>query len=278
MRPVHLLDALLDGTLDGALPERRIGIGHRHAMYLGMGKIRSAGRTSGSIEITLPPALQAFTGLGCRVVVRDGLQPEIVLQPDFADAWSYLEALWDKLSVALGSNESIGNFEPSTFMLTLLPPRHSQRGLPLAYSDLVTVTRSGENRVKGELEALARVLSILAAAIARDLGLEPAFSLGFGDAVAYVVTQVSAGFGTDFERSMAASLSRQAHFSPRMPVSPFDDEFWLECEPALRRIHEQFRSWQGKPERYQAAQQQWYRALQCESIPVCADRCAAVYE
>jgi hypothetical protein len=79
---------------------------------------------------------------------------------------------------------------------------------------------------------------------------------------------------------MATSLSRQAHFRPRprLPVSPFDDEFWLECEPALRRIHEQFRAWQGKPERYEAAQQQWYRALQCESVAGCADQRSAAYD
>lgn len=239
-------------------------------MYLGIGKIRSAGRTSGSIEITLPTVLQAFTGRGCRMMVRDGLQPEIVLQPDFADAWSTLQTLWEKLSLALGPNGPNGDFTPSAFTLTLLPPRHSQRGLPLAYSDLVVLTGSGEVRTKGELEALARVLSVLSAAIARDL--EQTFALGFGDAVAYVVTQVSAGFGTDFERSMAASLSRQAHFRPRLPISPFDDGFWQECEPALRRIHEQFRAWQDAPERYEAAQQQWYRAFQCESVPGCADR------
>jgi hypothetical protein len=278
MPPDHLLDALLGGTLDGALramPDRKV---EANTMYLSTSRIRSAGRTSGSIEITLPPALQAFTGLGCRVTVRDGPQPEIVLQPDFSNAWSLLGALWEKLSLALGPNESIGKFAPSAFMLTLLPPRYSQRGLPLAYSDLVTLSQSGENRSAGELEALARVLSVLAAAIARDLGLEQAFALGFGDAVAYVVTQVSAGFGTDFERSMAASLSRQVHFNPRLPVSPFDDEFWVEWEPALRRIHEQFRSWQGKPERYEAAQQQWFRALQCESVPGCADQHAAAHE
>ena len=247
-------------------------------MFMSMSKIRSAGRTSGSIEITLPPALQAFAGLGCRVVVRDGLQPEIVLQPDFSDVWSLLEALWEKLSLALGSAELIGEFAPGAFMLTLLPPRHSQRGLPLAYSDLVTLSKSGENGTEGGLEALARVLSVLVAAIARELGLEQTFALGFGDAVAYVVTQVSVGFGTDFERSMAASISRQANFKPRLLILPFDDEFWMECEPALRRIHEQFRLWQCKPERYEAAQQQWYRALQCESVPGCADQHAAAQE
>jgi hypothetical protein len=277
LRPSHLLDAPLDNTLDGT----RRGMPNwkwTQAMYLGMCRIRSAGRTSGSIEITLPPALQAFTGLGCRVLVRDGWQPEIVLQPDFADAWSSFEALRNKLVLALGSGDLSGDFSPSTFMLSLLPPRHSQRGLPLAYSDLVVLTRSGNAHTKSELESLARVLSVLAAAIARDLGLEQAFALGFGDAVAYVVTQTSVGFGTDFERSMAASLSRQAHFRPRLPVSLFDDEFWLECEPALRRIHEQFRSWQCQPERYEAAQRQWYRALQCESVSGCADQRAAVNE
>ncbi len=211
-------------------------------------------------------------------MVRDGLQPEIVLQPDFGDVWSCVEALWEKLRLALGSTESIGVFAPSAFMLTLLPPRHSQRGLPLAYSDLVTLRQSGEDRSKGELQALARILSVLAASIARDLGLEQTFALGFGDAVAYVVTEVAVGFGTDFERSMAASLYRQAHFRPRLLVSVFDDEFWLECEPALRRIHGQFRSWQSKPERYEAAQQLWYRALQCESVPGCADQHAAAQE
>jgi hypothetical protein len=111
----------------------------------------------------------------------------------------------------------------------------------------------------------------LTAAIAGELGLEQKFALGFGDAVAYVVTEVSVGFGTDFERSMAASLSRQAHFKPRLLFSVFDDEFWLECEPALRRIHGQFRSWQSNPEGYEAAQQLWYRALKCESVSGCAD-------
>jgi hypothetical protein len=216
--------------------------------------------------------------LTCRMLVRDGLYPEIVLLPDFADAWSYLEVLWKQLSRTLGTNGATGRFTPGAFTLTLLPPRHSQRGLPLAYSDLMQLVRSGENCGQDDIEALVRVLSVLAASIAGDLGLDQAFALGFGDAVAYVVTQRSAGFGTDFERSMAASVSLQTHFTRRAVIAPFDDEFWLECEPALRRIHEQFRAWQGKPERYEAMRQQWYRALQFESVPGCAEHRANVSE
>ena len=141
------------------------------AMHLGMSRIRSAGRTSGSIEITLPPALQTFTGLGCRVVVRDGWQPEIVLQPDLVQTRSLLEALWRKLSLALGAPDMADDFTPGAFALTLLPPRHWQRGLPLAYADIVSLGRSSRECNEDDLKALARMLSVLTAAIGERLGL-----------------------------------------------------------------------------------------------------------
>ena len=247
-------------------------------MNLGMYRIRSAGRTSGSIEVTLPPALQPFAGLNCRVIVRDGLQPEIVLQPDLADAKSSLKALWRKLSLALGAGDLVDDFTPSAFTLTLLPPRFGQRGLPLAYADTLSLMRRGEGRTLDDLDALARILSVLAAAIGRALGFEQAFALGFGDAVAYAITQASAGFGTDFERSMAAGLSRQTRASRPPLASPFDDEFWLECEPALRHIHQQFLAWQNNPDQHDAARQQWYRAHQCESLPNRAEPRAAAHD
>lgn len=246
-------------------------------MQLNICKIRSAGRTSGSIEITLPPALQAFTGVSCRVVVRDGLQPEIVLQPDLADARLLLKTLWQRLSIALGAGEPVSEFKPSAFMFVLLPPRHWQRGQALAYADIVRLTRNGEDKTAGDPEALARIVSVLAAAVGRSLGLHPGFAFAFGDAVAYAVTQVAAGFSSDFERSMTAGLCRQAQLSGRPPGSPLDEEFWHECEPALRRIFEQFRAWQSKPSQYELARQQWYRAFQCERVPGCAEPRAATH-
>ena len=148
------------------------------------------------------------------------------LQPDFSDAWSLLEALWGKLSLALGPNESIGKFAPSAFMLTLLPPRHSQRGLPLAYSDLVTLSQSGESRSDGDLEALARVLSVLAAAIARDLGLEQAFALGFGDAVAYVRPHDLEISDTPLEGAAEAHVERIVHLGFEVRVEIVRADGW----------------------------------------------------
>ncbi|MDR3473945.1 MAG: hypothetical protein P4M09_19990 [Devosia sp.] len=246
-------------------------------MSLGTCKIRSAGRTSGSIEVTLPPALQAFTGLGCRVVLRDGVQPEIVLQPDLAGLKSLLRSLWGKLALALGAGEVVEDFNPSLFMLTLLPPRHWQTGLPLAYADALTLTRRDMDRTADDLDALARVLTVMAAAIGRALGLEQPFALGFGDAVAYAVTEASTGFGADFERSLAAGLCRQARLERPSPVSPFSDEFWMQWEPVLRRIRGQFVAWQNHPDQHHTARQQWYRAQQCESLPGRPEAAAAYY-
>jgi hypothetical protein len=236
---------------------------------LGLSRIRSAGRSSGSIELTLPPALQPFTGIGCRILVRDSLQPEIVLHPDLSEARSALEQLWQLLCVALGRSELIDSFKSSTFTFTLLPPRHWRRGLPLGYADLAAVVRADQNGAALDEEAHARVLSVVAAELGRLMDLQPAFAVGFGDAVAYVVTQVPAGLGSDFERSMTAGLCRQVQLEA--PRSALEEGFWLACEPALRRIYQQFCAWQDTPSEYEAARQRWYRALQCESVPPCAE-------
>ena len=51
-------------------------------MYLGTRRVRSAGRTSGSVEVTLPVQLSVLQGVACRLVVRDGARPELVLEPE----------------------------------------------------------------------------------------------------------------------------------------------------------------------------------------------------
>jgi len=95
-------------------------------LYLGTRRIRSAGRTSGSIEITLPVQLQVLEGAECRLMVRDGSRPEIVLQPDLSAAQSLFYELWQKLGLGLREVDEIGDFSPADFTLALFPPRHWQ--------------------------------------------------------------------------------------------------------------------------------------------------------
>ena len=267
-------------------------------MDLGMRKIRSAGRTSGSIEITLPALLQFLEGVECRLVVRDGPRPEIVLQTDLSAAQDLLQELWQKLRQGLGEIEDLGDYSPSDFSLALFPPRHWQERPPLAYADALAVlqhrkgsgtphrTGSGTPQRAGgngrTPEALVRLLAFLAVAAAYRLGLEAALALAFGDAVAYLITGTPAGLGTDFERGMAhrafwgnaplpQTLASAAWSDPDLegtqdrPLrSLLTDQVWERARPGLQRVYEQFRAWQQNPEAYALARKMWYRALMIE--------------
>lgn len=233
-------------------------------MYLGTRRIRSAGRTSGSVEITLPVRLQILEGFECRLLVRDGPRPEVVLQPDLSGAQALFHDLWQKLQLGLAEVDEIGDFSLADFALALFPPRHWEERPPLAYADALTVLRQRTAHEDRDPEALARLLAFLAVVAGYRLGLQGALALAFGDALAYLITGVPAGLGTDFERGMAhRTFWGQAR--AQWPLgSHFDQETWQEAQPGLRRLYDQFRTWQEDPEAYAADREKWYRALTVE--------------
>ncbi len=249
-------------------------------MYLGARSIRSAGRTSGSIEITLPTQLQVLEGVNCRLMVRDGSCPEIVLQPDLSIAQALFDALWQKLRLALGEIDELGDFSPADFTLALFPPHHWQERPPLTYADALAVLRQQDltlsppsplsrlwERAGGDGEgdgALARLLAFLAVTAGYRLGLKGALALAFGDAVAYLITGTPAGLGTDFERGMAHRVFWGEGRAQQPMGSPFDDRVWQQARPGLRRVYDQFHAWQQNPEAYAVAREKWYRALSVE--------------
>ncbi|HBY99593.1 MAG: hypothetical protein M5U01_32995 [Ardenticatenaceae bacterium] len=233
-------------------------------MYLGTRSIRSAGRTSGSIEITLPTTLQVLEGVECRLTVRDGPRPEIMLQPDLSAAQSLFSTLWQKLRLGLGEVDELGDFSPADFTLALFPPRHWQERPPLAYVDALAVVHQRTGHGQRGSDALTRLLAFLAVAGGHRLGLEGALALAFGDAVVYLITGTPAGLGTDFERGMA-HRTFWGDGGPQHPAgSPFDDQVWLQARSGFRRVYDQFRTWQENPEVYAAAREKWYRALTIE--------------
>jgi len=254
-------------------------------MYLGTRRIRSAGHTSGSIEITLPAQLQVMEGVECHLMVRDGLRPEILLIPDLSAAQALLHTLWQKLCLGLGEIDELGDFSSADFSLALFPPRHWQERPPLAYADALAVLQppttdhrpptavSGRTAVSrqpsavagGEGEgALTRLLAFLAVAAGYRLGLNGNLALAFGDAVAYLITGSSAGLGTDFERGMAHRIFWGEGHAQQPPGSPLDDRVWQQAQSGLRRVYDQFRFWQENPEAYDVARGKWYRALTVE--------------
>jgi hypothetical protein len=233
-------------------------------MYLGIRKIRSAGRTSGSIEITLPSQLQALEGVECRLTVRDGPRPEIVLQTDISASQALFRDLWGKLRLGMGEIGDLGDFSPADFTLALFPPPHWQERPPLAYADALTILHQRAGWEGRASESLSRLLAFLAVAAANRLGLYGDLALAFGDAVAYLITGTPAGLGTDFERGMAHRIfwgERQAH---QPAGSPLNERVWKLARPGFRRVFEQFYTWQEHAEGYGAARKKWYRALMIE--------------
>jgi hypothetical protein len=239
-------------------------------MYLGTRRIRSAGRNSGSIEITLPALLQDLEGIPCRLAVRDGPRPEIVLQPDLASVYHLFNELWQRVCLALGEIGDLPDFSLADFSLAFFPPQHWQERPPLAYADALIIMhrqeRSSQGRNgsrQGVEDSLARLLACLVVSAGYHFGLQGKYALAFGDAVAYLMTGTPTGLGTDFERGMAHRLfwgeSSQQQFS-----SPFDDQGLKQAQPAFHRVYDQFCNWQNTPAACTTARDHWYRALTVE--------------
>jgi hypothetical protein len=233
-------------------------------MYLGTRKIRSAGRTSGSIEVTLPAQVQDLEGVECLLVVRDGTRPEIVLQPDLSAAHILFRVLWQRLHLGLEEIGEIGDFSASDYNLAFFPPRHCQERPPLSYSDALAVLRQRVGQTDRVPDDLARLLAPLAVAAGYRLGLKDALALAFGDAVVYLITGTPAELGTDFERGMAHRAFWGEGYGQRPQSAPFDPEVWRQAQSGLRRVYDQFRTWQENPRAYASAREKWYRGLVIE--------------
>jgi hypothetical protein len=231
-------------------------------MYFGSRRIRSAGRASGSVEVTLPPQLHGLQEIKCRLMLRDGTHPEIVLQPDLSTAHTLLLQLWQKLRMGMAGIGEIGDFDPSNFALALFPPRHWQQRPPLAYADALTVLRKITDDESHE--ALARLTGYMAIAAGQRLGLSETLALAFGDTLAYLLTGISILAGTEFERGLAMRLFWEQQTPAPHASSLLDDQLWQQAGPGLSRVWEQFDAWQNMPERHTIARQNWYRALTVE--------------
>jgi hypothetical protein len=228
-------------------------------MVIGQRRIRSAGRRSGSIEVTLPAQLQALEGVECRLLLRDGPRPEIVLQPDLSVALGLFRRLWGLLRSGIADPELIGDLDLAQFSMSLFPTAWQERP-PLACADALAVLRS-PGAGASDPDALARLLAALAAVQGQHLGLDRHLAPAFGAAIASAMLGVATNFGADFEAGMA----RQQFVAARLePGAPLDPHTWQLARPVLLTILDQFQTWQAQPATYTAARDRWFKGLAAE--------------
>lgn len=233
-------------------------------MNLGTRKIRSAGRSSGSIELTLPAQLQDFEGVECRLVVRDGPRPEIALQPDLTAALGLVRELWSHVAAGVADAGDPGELRMSDFSLCLFPTGAWGERPPLACADaLAVLRRPGDEQSQN---ALARLLAAIGAVSGQRLGLAGPLALAFGDVIAALMAGSGAGAGAVFEHGMAYQRFAEARLG--QPGDPLARRAWEQARPGLRRVFEQFIDWQEEPARHAAARERWHSALAIESLRV----------
>lgn len=231
-------------------------------MFVGSRRIRSAGRTSGSVEVTLPPQLHSLLEIECRLLLRDGTHPEIVLQPDLSVAHAILLKIWRWLRAGLATIGEVGDFDPGSFTLALLPPRHWQQRPPLAYADALVVLNQGASAESRD--ALARLVAHMGIVAGSRMGLGEALAPAFGDTVAYLVTGVAPLAGLECERGLTQQIVQEHNPPEQLLASALDERVWATVASSLTLAWEQFSDWQSRPESHAAARQQWYRALLLE--------------
>ena len=194
-------------------------------MELGTRGIRSSGRGSGSIEITLPSRLRRLSGLSCRVSWHDAPTPHLRLTPDLGPALAALARFQQLLSQALGW--PAGASPPPDIRLAAT----NQAGL--LWDDVMALSRPAPH------EAL--VISRILAASAHPHGPE-----GFAPALAFLATGAVPGAEHRADCAIVA-----AAFSTRAaaPLDGFGEALWQAMPRQARALTALHRALAADPAR-----------------------------
>jgi hypothetical protein len=226
--------------------------------------IRSAGHGSGSVEVTLPASLRPLEGVACRIVLRDGLRPEIILEPDLTAARALLETLSGRLAQAIGLEQRAA-FSPADLALGLFPAPASGSRPALAYLDALALTRPAPHAPETVVRVVAPLAQLLAppAGIAPDLAADFAAACGF--ALAGHITDAAHQQAADLAGAELATLGSkpgQALHAGHDNIT--HDACWTEAQPALSRIAQLYRRLSDHPEQRASLDAAWRRGVALE--------------
>jgi hypothetical protein len=237
-------------------------------MDLGVRQIRSSGNGSGSVEVTLPSALRDLVGLPCRITLRDGLRPDIVLQPDFRPARAAFTLLWRHLATSLPDpfdDAATTDLPVTRFALRLAPGSDPCEGADPVLAWLDGLALSGPP--PHDAQILARCVAGLAHARAAALGLRD--KAGFGAGCAYALTGIVVHPAReeicgilDFALTDHSLAIRQsfAH-AGEDAQSP---AFWHASGAILRAVTALFHGWNIQPDQHDMLRAAWRRSITIE--------------
>ncbi|MGD0105855.1 MAG: hypothetical protein ABSC06_17720 [Rhodopila sp.] len=246
-------------------------------MDLGVRQIRTAGKGSGSIELTLPAELRDLVGVPCRILLRDGSRPDIVLQPDLRRAQAVFAAIWDAMAAALLHDDGDAHTVPLGAFAFGLQPRTGAGERPfLCWRDGLALSAAAPH----DPGAVSRTLAAFGQAMAARLHIGPALATGFGAACGHLVTGVPATPDGQEACDLAADALRLGHNSPderretgaagawaaaeACAAGVMADTFWRHAAPLLAAAADLFVAWTGDPSSHTTLRAAWCRGRAIE--------------
>jgi len=215
-------------------------------MYLGTRPIRTAGRGSGSVEVTLPAQLRPMVGLACAIKLHDGARPAIVMTPDLSRARAAFASLWARLVDAAGLGATGRPWPEDDFALGLsacpcLPGQpNGQPGL--AWADGLTLA-AGEGTDAALGRAVYAMLLVSSAAQGISPAAAPLFAGGGAVLCGGHVLCPEWRRGADLAVvSLPAALWRPGAAWAAHPDWR-QDGFWADATPALRAMAQAALKW-----------------------------------
>jgi len=238
-------------------------------VQLGVRQIRTSGKGSGSIEVTLPTELRDFVGLPCRVLLRDGRQPHILLQPDIQHALAAFARLWCAVvGSVLPHRDDLAAMPTEQFAFALHPRGGAGDRPLLGWSDGLALTRPPPHMAL----AVSRSLAAMGEALAPDLAIEPPLWRGFGMACGYLAVGVLPAAEAQEVCEVTAEMMRDqgrpgASFVAAMGDGmdgAFGEAFWRQATPVLRAVAALFRIWSDDADRLSTLRVAWRRGVSIE--------------
>lgn len=235
-------------------------------MDLGVRHIRTAGKGSGSVELTLPTEFRDLVGLPCRITLRDGNRPDIVLQPDLRRAHAAFAELWAAMAAALLPQDTTAPALPlGAFSFGLQPQAGGNERPFLCWRDGLSLAAEPPH----EPAAVGRTVAALAQAIAAYLPIASHLAASFGAVCgALAAGAVVAPDGQEAYDLAAAALpavvTEAADTADACASGVRSPIFWQHTEPRLAGIADLFAQWTSDPDRYAALRAAWRRGRSIE--------------
>ena len=236
-------------------------------MLLGTRQIRTSGKGSGSIELTLPAELRDLVGLPCRIMLRDGSRPDIVLQPDMKGAIAGFAQLWRGLAGALQGDRDAEPLRLGAFAFGLQPHTGRNEVPYLCWRDGLALALPPPH----DPVAVSRTLAAFGQVLAAELGISAELASGFGAACGYLTTGV---LPTTDAQEMCDLAASSLHGKPRPDAATrlagldtadaTSEAFWSLAAPLATAVTDLFLSWTADPSSLSNLRSAWQRGFSIE--------------